>query len=154
MPIDHAAIYARILKALNESNYDEWESLLTDDYMEEYPQSGEIIRGSKNARAVLENYPGGLPRDGLDVSTARVAATEARWVKTPTFTFVRVEGTGNVGTAAFKARYADGSVWWVIVLYELRGEKIAKSTTFYAPLFEAPEWRKRWVEHPEATAKP
>jgi ketosteroid isomerase-like protein len=155
MPIDHAAIFTRVLKALNERNYDEWESLLTDDYVEEYPQSGEIVRGGKNARAILENYPGGgLPKDGLDVSTARMAATEARWVKTPTFTFVRVEGTGNVGTAAFKVRYADGSMWWVIVLYELRGDKIAKSTAFYAPVFEAPEWRKPWVERREATAKP
>jgi len=152
---DHLAIYTRVLKALNECNYDEWESLVTDDYVEEYPQSGEIVRGSKNARAVLENYPGGgLPKDGLDVLGARVAATEARWVKTPTFTFVRVEGTGNLGTAAFKARYPNGSVWWVIVLYELRGDKVAKSTAFYAPVFEAPEWRKPWVEHREASAKP
>jgi hypothetical protein len=155
MPIDHLAIYGRVLKALNECNYDDWESLVTDDYVEEYPQSGEMVRGRKNARAILENYPGGgLPRDGLDVSSARVAATEARWVKTPTFTFVRVEGTGNVGTAAFKARYPNGTVWWVIVIYELRGDKVAKSTAFYAPAFDAPEWRKQWVEQREAATKP
>jgi len=147
MPIDHNAINVRLLKALNECNYDEWETLVTEDYTEEYPQSGEIIRGRKNVRATLENYPGGgLPKDGLDMSTARIAATEARWVKTPTFTFVRVEGTGNVGTAAFKARYPDGTVWWVISLYELRGEKVAKSTAFFAPLFEAPAWRKPYVD--------
>lgn len=153
MPIDHQAIQMRVMKALNDRNWDEWESLLTDDYVEEYPQSGEVIRGRKNARAALENYPGGLPKDGLDVSTRRVAATEASWVRTPTFTFVRVEGTGNVGTAAFKARYADGSVWWVITIYELRGDKIAKSTAFYAPLFEPPEWRKRYTERPEQNTK-
>ncbi|MDP9275144.1 MAG: nuclear transport factor 2 family protein, partial [Chloroflexota bacterium] len=117
MPIDHSAIQRRIMKALNEHNLDEWETLVTEDYIEEYPQSGEVIRGRKNVRAVIENYPGGLLDDGLDVSSARMAATEAQWVKTPTFTFVRVEGTGNVGTAAFKARYPDGSLWWVIILY-------------------------------------
>ena len=31
-----------------------------DDYVEEFPQSGEKIRGKKFARSVLENYPGGL----------------------------------------------------------------------------------------------
>ena len=85
------------------------------------------------------------------VSTARVAATEARWVKTPTYTMVRVEGTGNVGTAAFKARYPDETVWWVIIMYELRGDLVAKNTAFFAPLFEAPEWRKQYAQRAETT---
>jgi hypothetical protein len=138
------------MKALNEQNLDEWETLVTEDYTEEYPQSGEIIRGRKTVRAAIENYPGGLLKDGLDASTTRLAATEARWVKTPTFTFVRVEGTGNVGTAAFKVRYPDGSLWWVIILYELRGDKVAKNTAFFAPIFEAPEWRKPYVDRTSA----
>ncbi len=150
MPIDHSAIQRRIMKALNEHNLDEWETLVTEDYIEEYPQSGEVIRGRKNVRAVIENYPGGLLDDGLDVSSARMAATEAQWVKTPTFTFVRVEGTGNVGTAAFKARYPDGSLWWVIILYDLRGDKVAKSTAFFAPTFDAPDWRKPYVDSKSA----
>lgn len=153
MPIDHKAIQLRFMKALNDRNWDQWETLVTEDYTEEYPQSGEVIRGRKNVRAVLEHYPGGLPTDGLDVSSTRIAATEARWVKTPTFTFVRVEGTGNVGTAAFRTRYPDGSLWWVVIIYELRGELVAKSTSFFAPLFEAPEWRKQYAENPE-TATP
>ena len=150
MLIDHSAVQQRVIKALNEHNLDEWETLVTEDYTEEYPQSGEIIRGRKNVRATIENYPGGLLDDGLDVSSTRIAATEARWVKTPTFTFVRVEGTGNVGTAALKARYPDGSQWWVIILYELRGDKVAKSTAFFAPMFEAPEWRKPYVDRTSA----
>jgi hypothetical protein len=31
--------------------------LMHDDYLEEYPQSGERIRGKHNARGVHENYP-------------------------------------------------------------------------------------------------
>jgi hypothetical protein len=152
MPIEHSAIFQRILRALNDHNLDEWETLVTEDYIEEYPQSGEIIRGRKKVRATIENYPGGLLEDGLDLSTTRMAATAAQWVKTPTFTFVRVEGTGNVGTAAFKAQYPDGSQWWVIILYELRGDKVAKSTAFFAPLFAAPEWRKPYVDSTSARA--
>ena len=146
MPVDHYQMQTRLMKALNDHNYDEWESLVTEDYTEEYPQSGEIIRGRKNVRAVMENYPGGLLRDGLDTSTTRLAPTDARWVKTPMFTFVRVEGTGNVGTVSFKARYPDGTEWWVVIMYELRGDKVAKSTAFFGPPFEPPEWRKPYAE--------
>jgi hypothetical protein len=31
--------------------------LLHDDYIEEYPQSGERIRGKDNARAIYDNHP-------------------------------------------------------------------------------------------------
>jgi hypothetical protein len=44
-------------------------------------------------------------------------------------------------------------VWWVVTLYELRGELVAKSTAFFAPLFEAPAWRKQYTENAK-TAKP
>ena len=69
-----------------------------------------------------------------------------RWVVTPMFTVMKVEGSGTVGTATFMTRYPDGSTWWVVTMYELRGEQIARSTTFFAPLFEAPEWRASYVE--------
>jgi len=62
------------------------------------------------------------------------------------FTVMKVEGSGTVGTATFMTRYPDGSTWWVVTMYELRGEQIARSTTFFAPLFEAPEWRASCVE--------
>jgi len=146
VPVDHHQLQARLMKTLNDRNYDEWESLVTEDYTEEFPQSGETIRGRKNVRAAMENYPGGLPQDGFDTTSTKRAAVEATWVRTPTFTVVRVEGTGNVGTVAFKARYPDGSAWWVVIMYELRGEKVAKATAFFAPLFEAPEWRKPYAE--------
>jgi SnoaL-like domain len=152
MAADHHAIITRLVKTLNEQNYDLWETLVTEDYFEEYPQSGEVIRGPKNVRAAVENYPQGLAKDSLDMSDARVAATDARWVRTPTFTFVRVEGSGNVGTAAFKARYPNGSTWWIVILYELRGDRLAKATAFFAPIFEAPEWRKPYVETTGARA--
>ena len=34
------------------------DDLMHDDYVEEYPQSGERIRGKDNARTIYENYPG------------------------------------------------------------------------------------------------
>jgi SnoaL-like domain len=151
MPTPHEIFSLRLAKAMNERKYDEYEALLTEDYVGEYPQSGEKIRGAKNARAILEGYPGGLPEESLDTKSARIAATD-RWVRTPTFTFVRAEGTGDVGVSAMKARYPDGSVWWVVNFYELRDNRLARSTTFFAPTFEVPEWRKPFVELSEGPA--
>lgn len=146
MPTPHEVFTARLAKAMNERNYDDYEALLTDDYIGEYPQSGEVIHGPKNARAIVEQYPGRLPKGALDMASARIAATDARWLRTPTFTVVRAEGTGNVGVSAWRNRYPDGSEWWVVNFYELRDGRLARSTTFFAPTFDAPDWRKPFVE--------
>lgn len=100
-----------------------------------------------------ENYPGTLPDDGLDLASARVAAADERWVVTPMFTVVRVQDSGNVGTAMFRLRYSDGSTWWNVLFYEVRGGKIARSTAFFAPLFDPPEWRAPYVEQQESPAE-
>jgi hypothetical protein len=38
----------------------------------------------------------------------------------------------------------------MIVIVELRDGKVAKSTTWYAPPFEAPQWRAPFVERFES----
>jgi len=153
MPSSHEVFNERMARAMNERNFDEYETLLTEDYVGEYPQSGEVIRGPKNARAIVEQYPGMLPKGTIDMKSARIAATDARWLRTPTFTVVRAEGTGNVGVSAMKSQYPDGSHWWVINFYELRDGRLARSTTFFAPTFEAPDWRKPYVETREGAAE-
>jgi hypothetical protein len=55
---------------------------------------------------------------------------------------VGVDGSGDRGVAIIRVRYPDQSLWWVVNLYELRGGRIARSRAFFAPEFEAPEWRK------------
>ena len=145
MPLDHWAIFERVADTMNRHAWSELEELFTEDYVEEYPQSGEVIRGSRNARASRENYPGGLEEGSIDFTEARLAATEARWVITRMFTVMQVEGTGNVGTVTFKTRYPDRS--------RSQAERIAKATTFFAPVFEAPEWRRPYVELRAATVE-
>lgn len=146
MAIDHQAFFDRMATAMSGLDFAAFEALLTDDCVTEYPQSGEIIRGRANLRATLENYPSGLPQGGFDRSSLRIAAGDEKWVATPMFTVVRVEGSGNVGTAMFRVGYPDGSTWWAIVLYELRGDQLARSTQFFAPMFEAPAWRAPYVD--------
>jgi hypothetical protein len=45
---------------MNAGDLDGVEALMHPDFYEDYPQSGERIRGAANARAEVENYPGGL----------------------------------------------------------------------------------------------
>ena len=139
-------VFERSIRALNELDYDAFEALLTDDLTLEFPQSGERFRGARNVRASFENYPGGLPASGLDMSEGKSVAPRPRSTRTPTFTFVRAQDSGNVGTAAYKAHYPDRSVWWCVTFYELRDGRIARLTTFFAPLFEATDWRKPYVD--------
>ena len=144
---DHRAIIEAVVTAMNTNDYSLYDRLFTEDFVDEYPQSGELIRGPANARWILENYPGGenLPR-AIEPESMRRLATDAVKVVAPTFSIVRIEGGGANGSVAIKGMYPDKSVWWIIVLYTLRGERICKSSTFFAPEFPAPEWRARHVE--------
>ena len=147
MPTDFEGIFAKIADTMNRRDYDALEQLFTDDYVEEYPQSGEVVHGARSARAIRENYPGGgVTEQAVEAATTRIGATDARWVRPPAFTLIHAEGTGNIGTATFRNRYPDGSIWWIINLVEMRGDRIARATMFFAPVFQAPEWRKPYVE--------
>jgi hypothetical protein len=145
MASDHRAIFERLADLMNRQAWDAFGTVFTDDYVEEYPQSGEIIRGLSNAVAVRRNYPGGF-NPGVDVSAARMPASEPHWAVTSMFTVVRLEGSEDTATVIFKARYPDGSTWWLTTVYELRGDKIARATILFAPTFDPPDWREPYRE--------
>ncbi len=65
---------------------------------------------------------------------------------------VRISGAGDMHTAILKLRYPDGSTWFMVALIEVRDGLIGKSTTYFAPVFDAPEWRQQWVERLEPLA--
>ena len=140
------AIVERLARAIEAKDFDAHAELLTDDYIDEMPQSGERIRGRANALAIARNYPGGVG----DVESNRLIGAEDKWLLTPTFDVMRIEGSGDVYTYIGTARYSDGTTWQMIVIVELRDGKVAKSTSWYAPPFEAPEWRAPFVERFES----
>ena len=142
---DPRAIIERWLDALNSTDFAAAEALLSPDYVSEYPQSAEIIRGPRNMRAMLENYPGGLRQGNVDRGTVKVLGGD-QWAMTPSFVLVRVTGSGDARTAILKSRYPDGSTWWLINFLEFAAGKVAKATTYFAPEFEPPQWRAKWVE--------
>jgi hypothetical protein len=144
---DHKALFKRVTEIMNRGDWDALREVYHDDYVEEYPQSGEVIRGLANVRAIREKYPGGgVVPDAVDTPTSRVISGAAEWVRTPAFTVYRVGGTGDTATATFRSRYPDGSTWWIITIFEVRGDKIAKGTMFFAPMFDPPDWRAAYRE--------
>ena len=135
----------RRIAAMNARDWDALEPLLHPDYFEDYPQSGERIRGYANVRAALETYPGGLDRGGV-ADAAEVIGGEDRWVMTPNFSVLKVTGTADVYTVVARATYPDGSRWFVISLTRASEGRLRSATTYFAPEFAAPEWRAHLVE--------
>jgi hypothetical protein len=149
---DHAELFRKMTLVLNDDRFDLMPEVYTYDYVDEYPQSGEVIRGTKNLRSILENYPGRQATAGLrgDLDSMRIQAADGYKAVAPAFTLVRIEKTGDSGVSTIRALYPDGSYWWIILVYTLRGGRIASSRTFFAPDFPAPDWRTQWTERKSA----
>lgn len=97
---------------------------LHDDFVLEWPQSGERVRGVANWQGVHEHRPGGIP-------TIKVG---------------RTIGAGDVWVSESTVDYGDGKTWYRTSIFELKDGKIWRETDFFAQPFEAPEWRSKWVE--------
>lgn len=96
---------------------------LASDFSEEYPQSGERIRGAANALAAAQADPSPPILESARLTRCGEA-------------LVLVEA---------RARWA-GQRPWIVALYELRDALVGRRTTYLAALFAAPGWRARWVE--------
>jgi hypothetical protein len=105
--------------------------MLAEDAVQEWPQSGERIRGSANIQAINDNYPqstGNSPK----IALRRILQPGKAWL---------VEGVID---------YGDGVPVSMVSIIELNAEgKIAKTTDYFASPFPAPDWRKQWVEQAE-----
>ena len=147
MLVDHQALVEKLVGSLNAMDREAQASLLTTDFVAEWPQSGERIRGIDNMWATVANYPGrdeNAPHG--DAASLRYQATDAVKLVAPACTVVSVEGGGSSGVAVWRVNYPDGSRWWVINLYHLRDGRIDRMTSFFAPEFPAPAWRAAYVE--------
>ena len=137
-------ILERYTRAVIEQDLDVQQELRHADYVSEWPQSGERVRGAANARALSEHWPGGLAQTQEKLA---VVGSEDRWVTTPVGTLLRITGTGDVYTSVFTALYpGDPRTWYLAAITELRDGKILKDTVIFGAPFEAPAWRAQWVE--------
>ncbi|MGG7380452.1 nuclear transport factor 2 family protein, partial [Escherichia coli] len=90
---------------------------LHDDFVQEWPQSGERIVGRDDAVAVNRNFPGGLPR----------------------MRFRRTTACGSAAVMETELTYADGSVFHGVSIIEVRDGRITKETDYFAEPFDAPQ---------------
>ena len=97
--------------------------IYADDSICDYPQSGERILGRKNLQALRSHHPG--KPSGFQVR--RVVGKDDLWVTEYTITYQ--------GRAAF-----------TVSIMEFRDGKVVHETQYFADPFEAPAWRKQWVE--------
>lgn len=141
-PLSHHQMVESVTRLLNKRDFDGLRKLVHDDIVFETPQSRERIVGVNNIRATLENFPGGLPQS----SESKVHGSEDKWLMTPSFTLLRVTGSGDEYTTEEWVEYPNGEAGYGITLWEFRGDKISKGTYYFAAPFPAPAWRARWVE--------
>lgn len=101
----------------------------TDDFVEEWPQSGERLTKTNSIR-MAESYP-------------EMSGTS------PTFTYKRMLGGGDVFVIEGTIDYGDGIPVSYVGIGELRDGKVARMTEYFANPFEAPAWRADFVERME-----
>lgn len=142
MPSRGRQTFERYLEALAANDFASLRALAHPDFEDTYPQSGEVTVGIENLIAIVSNYPGELEHVGSD----RIVGGEDRFVRTPHFTIIRVEGSDDQFTGIQQARYPDGSVWFVVVVAELRDGLIHRTESYFAPAFDPPGWRNPYVK--------
>ena len=105
------------------------EEYAADDFVEEWPQSGERLSKAAAVR-MGENYP-------------------AMTGTNPSFKYRRMLGGGDLYVIEGTIDYGDGIPVSYVGIGELRDGKIARVTEYFANPFEAPAWRADFVERME-----
>jgi len=122
--MDPKRIVAQFWQAMEGNDFYAAAELLHEDFVLEWPQSGERIHGRENFAKINTMYPAGgkwrfkinsIIAEGDDVVTDVSVTDGVRHDRAITFSTVR-----------------DGKIW--------------KQVEFWPESFEAPDWRSQWVE--------
>jgi hypothetical protein len=106
--------------------------LAADDLVQDWPQSGERIRGRDNVVAVNEHY-------------------EASTGSAPKLTLRRLLPPGAAWIAEATIDYGDGTPISLVSILETGTDgRLSHQTDYFASPFEAPAWRKEWVHSIDA----
>lgn len=117
-------VVERFWAAMQTNDFKSAGEYLHDDYILEWPQSGERIRGRANFVAVNENYP-----------------AHGRWE----FTVHRIIAEGD--EVVSDVGVTDGEIAGRAITFStVRAGKIVRQTEFWPDPFGPPAWRAGWVE--------
>jgi SnoaL-like domain len=89
----------------------------------DYPQSGERILGRANLQALRSHHPG--HPSGFKVK--------------------RILGNGDLWITEYTITYEERTAYTVSIM-EFRNGKVVHETQYFADSFEAPAWRRQWVQ--------
>ena len=116
------ATIERTIAAMEAQDWDAATADIADDFVQEWPQSGERVAGKDHCLVVWRNYPGGGP----------------------TMKIRRISGSGDQWLVESNMDYSGKPVLGVH-LFEFKDGKLAKETDYFADPFEPPAWRADWV---------
>jgi hypothetical protein len=128
--LEHSVQEEQIRTALNEhwrasaaGNANAEHDIYHDGAICDYPQSGERILGRKNLQALRSHHPG----------------------KPSGFKVKRILGNGDLWITEYTIKY-QGRAAYTVSIMEFRDGKVIHETQYFADPFEAPAWRKQWVQ--------
>jgi hypothetical protein len=98
--------------------------IYADDSICDYPQSGERILGRNNLQALRTHHPG----------------------KPSGFKVRRIVGKGNLWVTEYIITYQGKPAFTVSIMEFNDNGKVVHETQYFADPFEAPAWRKVWVQ--------
>jgi ketosteroid isomerase-like protein len=121
---ENRQIVERFWAAMQTNDFRAVGELLHDEYVLEWPQTGEIVRGRENFVAINENFP-----------------AAGRW----SFTVHRL--VADADGVATEVTVTDG---WrtdrAVTFSEVRDRRISRQTEYWPDPYDPPEWRAPWVE--------
>jgi len=98
--------------------------IYADDAICDYPQSGERILGRTNLQALRTHHPG----------------------KPSGFKVRRIVGKADLWVTEYIITYQGKPAFTVSIMEFNNNGKVVHETQYFADPFEAPAWRKQWVQ--------
>lgn len=145
--MDIRALVDRWAEALLNQDFESMAEVLHPDFVEVYPQSGELIRGLDAWQAILSAYPG-LP-EGEVIGTSGGEPGSTNVIPSPLpfgLPTIQVSEAGRTFTVEAFMQYPNGGKYFGVWIGELKEGKVSKITTYFAQPFDAPAWRAPYVE--------
>ena len=105
-------------------NADAEHDIYDDAAICDYPQSGERILGRANLQALRSHHPG--HPSGFKVR--------------------RILGNGDLWVTEYTIAYEERTAYTVSIM-EFRNGKVVHETQYFADSFDAPAWRRQWVQN-------
>jgi ketosteroid isomerase-like protein len=148
--VGNRQVVERFPRAVQEDDFDTQDALLHDDYVLDYPQSGERIRGRANRRSLIEQYPGRVETQ-MRPSVDRIVGVDDQFVTppSPAWNVIHLSGSGDDFQVTGTIKYPDGKTWHFVSLTTLREGRIWRELQYFAEPFDPPAWRAQYVERVE-----